>query len=642
MCGIAALFSTQGEISRSSLVEAIASIKHRGPDAQKFWFAPNGRVGLGHARLSIIDLSNGDQPLANETGQIQVVVNGELYGFESIRAKLENQGHRFRTKSDSEIVPHLYERYGTACLQEMRGEFAFVLWDEDNGTLFAARDRFGIKPLYYGWNGNTLVIGSEIKSLFSAGVQAYWDDESNFLHHYRTHSNAQSLFKGVSQVPPGHFLLATSNSIKILPYWDFNYPTEQAQSDIQSPEVYIESLRKKLLESISLRLRADVPVGVYLSGGIDSCAILGMASKLAAKSPTAFSITFDNAAYDEGAIAKESASRVGADFVSIRVTDQDVADHFSDALWHCETLPINPHGVAKYLLSKVVRDAGYKVVLTGEGSDEIFAGYAHHKRDMYVYNSKDQDQNLVRGWLKELEENHKSNPVSGMEMESHLKAPSILNTLGFIPSYLEANLQVGVNFKNFYSKLFLDKFKATDATKLFLNGIDIHGQMTGREPLHQSLYLWSKSILANYLLNILGDRMEMAHSVEGRVPFLDHELVEMVTKIPVQLKIKGNVEKYILREAVKPYISETLYKREKKVFTAPPVLLKVKNPFYNFMQDVLRTEDLKSVPFFDHAKIVELLDKLPNMDLQERRVYNPILMMVLSTTILQKKFKVRF
>src|SRR5262249_40870921 len=279
MCGIVALWSPRQPIDPQALERATQRLHHRGPDGRRHWIAAHRRVGLGHARLSIIDLHTGDQPIANEDGRLHIVVNGEFYDYERVQGELERSGHRLRTRSDSEIALHLYEELGTQCLHRLRGEFAFVLWDEPNQTLVAARDRFGIKPLYYAERDGGLALASEAKALFAAGVPARWSP-AGFVQATTLLVPEQdsSLFDGVRQVPPGHYLLATPGGVRLVRYWDFDYPGAEAGPPRSDAE-YAEAFCHELDEAVRIRLRADVPVGCYLSGGIDSCAVLGLAAR---------------------------------------------------------------------------------------------------------------------------------------------------------------------------------------------------------------------------------------------------------------------------------------------------------------------------------------------------------------------------
>ena len=447
MCGIVALFSRARAVQKAVLQRATRSLHHRGPDGQRHWISHDGRVGLGHARLNIIDLSTGDQPIASEDGRSQIVVNGEFYDYESIRRELERSGHRLRTKSDSEIALHLYQDLGPQCLHRLRGEFAFVLWDEIHKTVCAARDRFGIKPLFYAVHDETLYLASEVKALFAAGVPARWNAESVWHSMGSGGQQSHTLYDGIFQIPPGHYLLADDKDLRLFRYWDFDYPIEGVIARQRSDEDYAEEFRHVLEESVRLRLRADVPVACYLSGGLDSCSVLGLAAKHSADPVHAFTLTFDHADYDEEAQAKEMAARVGAHFRPVPVRHDDLAEHFVDAIAQSESLCANGHGVAKYLLSRAVRDAGFKVVLTGEGSDEILGGYAHFRRDMLLYNNQDQDPATVASLLQELD---RTNPVSrGLLLPYGRTVPleGIKRLLGFVPSWVET-------FSTHMSKMF--------------------------------------------------------------------------------------------------------------------------------------------------------------------------------------------
>jgi asparagine synthase (glutamine-hydrolysing) len=636
MCGIVAVVSARDAIDEDALRRATLRLEHRGPDAQRWWIAPHRRVGLGHARLSIIDLTTGDQPIANEDGRLQIVVNGEFYGYEPIQRELEERGHRLRTRSDSEIALHLYEDVGTECLRRLRGEFAFALWDEASETLFAARDRFGIKPLYWTVHDGGVVIASEAKALFAAGVPARWDAESfHQANSLMTPVQDRSLFAGVRQVPPGHYLLVRRGDVRVVRYWDFDYPSAV---DDGADDEHVEAFRGALDDAVRIRLRADVPVGCYLSGGIDSCAVLGLAARHRRDPIRAFTLTFDRAEYDEAAIAREMAERVGAEFHPIPVRQSDLADHFTDAIWHAETVCINAHGVAKFLLSRAVRAAGYKVVLTGEGSDEILGGYPPFRRDMLLHDNRGQDPAVVRQLLDDL---GAANPVSrGLLLPEGrtLALDGVRDALGFVPSWMEAYASTGFKLQALYAAPFADASADRDASAALLRDIDVAAQLAGRPPVHQALYLWAKTQLPNYVLAMLGDRMEMAHSIEGRVPFLDHHVVELVRALPVAQKIRGITEKWVLREATRSVLTPTVYARHKHPFTSPPVALAPDERLHQLLQDTLRGPVLASLPFYDRTKVVDLLDRLPAMDVAARTAVDPALMVLLSACVLHDRF----
>ena len=639
MCGIAAFFSRRNSVSELALKRATNVLHHRGPDSEGLWFSNDRRVGLGHARLSIIDLTTGDQPIANEDERIRIIVNGEFYDFERQRRELEERGHRFRTRSDSEIALHLYEEFGAHCVQHLRGEFAFVLWDEQSQTLFAARDRFGIKPLYYSLHNGTLYLASEVKALFAAGVPAEWDHEYFYQHATGPSMPDRTLFEGVHQVPPGHCLIATTNAMRLLPYWEFNYPTAVELAVSRRDErSYVEEFAAVFEEAVRLRMRADVPVGCYLSGGLDSCATLGFAARNSSSPIQAFTLTFDQAAYDEGDIAREMAAHAGAKFQPIPIKQADIADHFADALWHSETLFSNGHGVSKFLLSRAVRDAGFKVVYTGEGSDEIFGGYVHFRTDMLKHNSQGQDPAEVARLLEQLEAANRVSVGMLLPPGKTGSLESVERVLGFVPACLKVFAAQGQQRYSLFATDFKTRFTGRDSARLFLDSLDVPGVLQGRDPLNKSLFVWAKSFLPNYILNLLGDRMEMAHSVEGRVPFLDHHVVECVCRAPVSLKIRGITEKYLLREAAKPVNTNTVYRRQKHPFLSPPVTTVPTERFYQLMQDTLRGPQLASLPFYDQKKVVALLDELPRMSETERLGWDPTLMTVLSACVIQERF----
>ena len=639
MCGIAAFFSRKRPLPKDVLRRATTTLQHRGPDGQQHWLSADQRLGLGHARLSIIDLAGGEQPMANEDGKLRIVVNGEFYDFERIRAGLEAEGHRFRTRSDSEIALHLYEDWGVHCVQHLRGEFAFALWDEANQVLFAARDRFGIKPLYYALHEDTLYLASEVKALFAMGVPARWDSEYFYQHAMGPAMPDRSLFEGVYQVPPGHYLIATRNGLRLHRYWEFYYtPAAELAADRRPERAWVEEFTSVFDDAVRLRMRADVPVGCYLSGGIDSCAVLGFAARHSTAPIDAFTLTFDQDAYNEGPIAREMAAKALANFHAIPIKQRDIADNFAEAVFHSETLFANGHGVSKFLLSRAVRDAGFKVVYTGEGSDEIFGGYVHFRTDMLLHNTQGQDPAEVDRLLNELQA---ANAVSrGMllpEGNSSLLG-SVSKVIGFVPGCLQVWAGWGEKRLGLLADDFRSQFQHRDSFRLLLDSIDIPTVLSGRDPLNKSLFLWAKSFLPTYLLNLLGDRMEMAHSIEGRVPFLDHHVVEFLGRVPVSLKIRGLSEKHLLRQAAQPVITDAVYRRQKHPFLSPPATITPTERLHELVQDTLRGPALGAMPFFDQAKVIRLLDSLPGMGHADAVSWDPHLTYLLSACILQERF----
>ncbi|GAA4971208.1 asparagine synthase (glutamine-hydrolyzing) [Pseudonocardia tropica] len=601
MCGLLAMHSLRGALFPDQLARGLARIAHRGPDAQHVQMLESGRVGLGHARLRVIDPLAGDQPLSSADGRLVAVVNGEFYDHDRIRDELAVRGHLLRTRSDSEILLHLYEEHGTGCLSQLRGEFAFILWDGRAGRLFAARDRFGAKPLLHATVGGVLYLASEAKALFEAGVPARWDSEAFFQHSHVFVDQDRTMFGGVRQVPPGHYLLAEGGTTRTVCYWDVDYPRTGDTAGGWDTHGAAEAVRTALETAVRLRLRADVPVGCYLSGGVDSSAVLGMAALHSPGPVEAFTIRLDGDPGGECAVAERTASSAGARFQPVPVDRRMLADHFADAVWHAESILPNENTVAKFLLSRAARAAGCRVVLTGEGADEVFGGYAFVQRDGIRHAGPAREA----VW-------HRTAGELGVPRAGAPELPTarVAELLGFVPSIISSSAQSAVYQRGVMRDEFLAPFARRDAYGEFVGKLDVAGQLAGRETLHQSLYLLYKSMLPNYLLGQLGDRMELAHGVEGRLPFLDHPLVELVRTIPARVLIGGPVEKSLLRDAARPVLPEELRTRRKRVFWSPAGL-QPGDPVHEMLHDVLRGRALDALPFYDRRSVLGLLDAVP-------------------------------
>lgn len=635
MCGVIAKYAPGGQVSAHQLTAAVKALNHRGPDSSGQWISSDAQTGLAHARLSIIGLNNGAQPISSADGQIHIVVNGELYDHERIREELKARGHKFSTESDSEIALHLYREFGVDCLQHLRGEFAIIIWDEGSKRLFAARDRFGIKPLVYAQYNGQLFLASEAKALFAMGVPCAWDEESFFQAANMQYTLPdRTLFAGVRQLEPGKYLLAHESNIQTFTYWDLNYSKSGAVNTVSeaAEREMIEECRHQLSEAVRLRMRADIPVCAHLSGGLDSSAVVALAMQVTNNPVQCFSVSFEEETYDEKEIAGEMAKLAGADFHPVRVSQADLITHLSDAVYFSEGLAVNGHLTAKYILNKEIARSGYKVALTGEGSDEVLAGYAHLRSDLFKSDGREH-------LLADL---HASNKASQGIMLMHgqsLGLKAVKEKLGYIPGFLEAKGSLGHKMCALLSDDLTRRYKNYDAYEHFVDAFDVEGQLAERNHVYQSLYLWTKSALANYILKTLGDGMEMANSVEGRLPFLDHHFFEYIRDLPLSMKINGTTEKYILKEALKPFITKTIYSRQKHPFVAPPVSAFATDAAKTLLNDSLRSQSFASVPFFDQKKVVNLLESLPNLTEGERAALDPVLMMVVSTACIQDRFK---
>jgi asparagine synthase (glutamine-hydrolysing) len=615
MCGIVAVWDERG-VEQEALTRAVAALRHRGPDGQGVWLSPDRRIGLGHARLAIIDPAGSPQPILNESGNVAIVVNGEFYGHDRLRHELQRRGHRFRTGGDSEVALHLYEDHGLAFLDHLRGEFALTLFDARTNTIVAARDRFGIKPLCYLHESNRLLLASEAKALFALGVAARWDaDAVSQVCGMQYPLPDQTLFAGVKQLRPGHVLVADDAGVRTSPYWDMDYPRDGDRHPIKLREAR-ERLRAELDEAVTLRLRCDVPLCFHLSGGLDTSSIVALAGH--SERVSCFTVSFDEPGYDELEQTQQTALALGAELTPIRVTHQDMTDHFADAVWFSEGLAINGHLPAKYLLAREISRHA-KVVLSGEGADEVLAGYAHFKLDLARATG---EQPAAGGTM-----------LAGMHLPEGEPLPleNIRSILGDVPAFLEAKATLGRRMHELLSDDYLRHFSGRDPLAAFASSFDVAGQLSGRHPVDRASYLWSRSALANSILRTLGDGTEMAFGVEGRLPFLDHHLFEFARQLPVALKIHDGVEKHVLREAMRGLLPDEVRRRGKHPFTAPPL-------GEGFMQDTLRGGAVAAVPFFDARKIRAVLDRLPQLPPRERNAWDVALTLAASACLMQQRF----
>lgn len=552
----------------------VAQIHHRGPDGQGFHVdRPNG-LALGHARLSIIDLQGGGQPLYARGKDLILTANGEIYDYKRIRARLMAEGLRFTTKTDTEVALGLYQQRGLEFVEELRGEFAFALYDKREDTLLLVRDRFGIKPLFYHVRDGAVYYGSEVKAVTGhPDVPAKFDHQALLHQLMHTMVPGTSAFEGIRAVKPGHMLIirrrGKSFDITEQRYWDMDFPKEN-ERDLTAPaEEHVNRIRERLVDSVALRLEADVPVGCYLSGGIDSCAILGLATGAQQSPVKAFTIAFDHADYDESAIAKEMAESMGAEQDTIRLTADDLyGDNYVRTVWHSERTFYNTLGVAKWCMSRHVNATGTKVVVTGEGSDELFGGYPSFKRDMYLHGLKDQPEEVVRGLHEAMD---KSNSLfkGAILAEQQAKHNAFEDLCGFTPSWIQPWMATLELARPLLQKDIREELAEYDPVQTIASEIDA-SQISGRHPLDKAQYTWIKTMLEGQILNWGGDRVDMANSMESRPAFLDHHMAEAAKLVPPALRIHGNIEKWVLREAMKGVLPEVLYKREKFAFMAPP------------------------------------------------------------------------
>jgi asparagine synthase (glutamine-hydrolysing) len=635
MCGIFAAMTTNG-LAPERRDAAIKSLYHRGPDGSNTWTSNNGRWVLGHTRLSIIGLDNGEQPMSCPDAAIHSVVNGEFYGYAQIREQLRASGYQFKSDSDSEIALHLYHERGMQVATQLRGEFAVIIADEREQIMIAIRDRFGVKPLYYAAINGNVYFASEIKALLALGVPARWDLEAATGGPGRCHETTE--FADVYSVPQGSYAIAKHGVVRIYRYWDWEIPTAaQMQQDTRSEAEVVEEFRAALLDSVKQRLVADVEVASYLSGGIDSCAVLGLAQQCMDKPIRAFTLTFDNPLYNEAAIAEATAKHVGATYHPIPITGLDIADSYADALWHCETQMFNGHGVAKYLLSREVQKAGIKVVFTGEGADEMLGGYPFFRADALNNNAKLTATEKAAYMDEMFGTNQASRAFVMPDRVNSSEMQAIKRKLGWAPATLNVNMAM----RNAVSPFWSDQLKGEiQQASPLLSGLDrlpLAQRVIGRDHLNQMLYIHSKTLLPNFILNYLGDRMEMAHSIEGRVPFLDHHVAEVAARVPVDMKVKGIREKHVLREAAKDVLLPEVYNRQKHPFITPPTRDK-NDPMLAFYRDTFASQAARDQPIYNIHKANKALDKLFECSDEKRMGIEAGLQRIASVVIMQQKF----
>lgn len=580
MCGIGGIFysNPNNTIDPQLLVNMAAIQHHRGPDGFGYKQITGKGVGFSHARLSIIDLDEerARQPFLSEDESLLLAHNGEFYDYKKLRANLALDGARFDTKSDSELVLHLYPRLGLEdMLVHLRGEFAFALYDKNHDRLMLVRDRFGVKPLYWTEVNGKIVFGSELKVIFAdPDVPRKFNAQGVYHQLMQTIVPGTTAFENIQQVKPGYAVIIERNhgkfTIEEQCYWDMDFPLlEERNAQPEHDEAfYINGVKDKLLEAVQLRLEADVPIACYLSGGIDSCSTLGMSAASQQSPVKAFTIGFDDSDYDETPIAREMAESVGADQDVMMLDANHLYDNFVETLWHTERTIYNTLGVAKLLMSRHVNNAGYKVVVTGEGSDELFAGYPAFRRDMFLHGMDTLSPAERAEWEGMLAEANKLFK-GAMLAENEVSDPALDELVGFTPSCLQPWLASARHVPGLLAPRLREQLKDYQPGNAIADALD-KNMLEGRHPLDKAQYVWIKTMLEGQILTWGGDRVDMANSMEARPPFLDHHLAEFATQVPPSLRIKGRTEKYVLREAMKGVLPTTLYEREKFAFMAPP------------------------------------------------------------------------
>lgn len=612
MCGIAGIVDLAGQQppTENELAAMARQLSHRGPDGQGFYcVAP---AGLAHTRLSIIDLEGGAQPIHNEDQSVWVVFNGEIFNYVELRAELAQQGHRFYTHSDTEVIVHLYEQHGDAFVQFLNGQFAIALWDTRRQRLLLARDRVGIAPLYYSKNANgRLLFASEVKALLPVLGQTprLNADALDQIFTFWATVSPQTLFEGIHELSPGMLLTLDANGETLSRYWDWQFPTSRDGYLQDSEENLCEQLHALLVDATQIRLRADVPVGAYLSGGLDSSVLTALIHHHSQTPLRTFSIGFDSESLDESSYQQLMIDHLGADHSRIQCSNDDVANGFLKTLWHTETAILRTAPTPMRLLSGLVRQQNYKVVLTGEGSDEVFGGYDIFK-----------EAKIRQFWAR--------NPDSAWR-------PRLLQRLypyldlspGRAQSYVQNFFGIGLDnpslpwfahlprwdttakAKQFFSASLRDQLRSTAVDRLQASLPEAIGRW---HPFARGQYVEAKMLMGSYLLTSQGDRMLMANSVEGRFPFLDHRVIEFANQLPPSLKMKGLNEKYLLKKTMAKYLPDAIVNRHKQPYRAPdaPAFFPgAGGQTPAFVDDLLSEDKLTRYGYFDAKKVGMLIKK---------------------------------
>jgi len=598
MCGICGLVSSDPDqpIHPEMLARMTAILHHRGPDSEGFYI--KGGIGIGVHRLSIIDVGGGKQPISNEDGGIHVVCNGEIYNYVELRHRLLAAGHSFRTDSDVEVIVHLYEEHDTGFLHHLRGMFALALWDNRRHLLILARDRLGIKPLHYADGTNGLSFASEIKSILASGnidpqldVQALRD-----LFTFGFVLTPKTLITGIRRLPPGHYLTYEQGRLSIHKYWDMTFPQQDHYDLHMSSHDWAEALLEKLTESVRIHLRSDVPVGAWLSAGIDSSAVAVLMHQITNQKIHCFTLGFDNPHFDELVSQKTLDDWLPSSFISHRaICKNRDFQLFPKALWHCEDPFTAGVEIPRLILSEL-SSRKVKVVLTGEGSDEVFGGYSYYRADKFL-----RPLSNLPLWLRQI--------MTSM--------PFISRRWPGASQILLAPQKIGLSRYSriigppqtiaFQEKLFSVDLKERLRREQSEDGPAVPEHFSNWHPLVQLQYYDIKVRLPDCIVHHL-DRASMAHSLEARVPFLDHELVEFCARIPPSLKMKGMQEKYILRQSMQKLLPPDILRRKKRALSAP-VQQWFREDLPDFAQDVLSRKCLGENGYFNPEYVMQMLQE---------------------------------
>jgi len=633
MCGIAGVINGAEPAFRRKLVERMLDrIFYRGPDESGIYHSR--RATIGNVRLSILDLAGGQQPISDASGRFWIVFNGEIFNYVELKADLVKQGFTFRTTSDTEVLVQLYAVYGKACLSMLNGQFAFAIWDNREEVLFMARDRVGIRPLFYHFAEGEFTFASEIKSIFeNPAVQRSISKEGLLqMMTYWTTITPATVFEGIEEVPPGHYLELSKRGLTVQKCWELSFARQEPSRNVHD---YLEEFDELFTNAIRIRLRADVEVAAYLSGGLDSAATVAYIRQVEPSVLNTFSITFGDKDFDESGYQQEAVKYFNTNHRSINCTSQDIAENFHKVVWHSEIPMIRTAPTPMMLLSGLVREHGIKVVITGEGADEMLAGYNIFKESevrrfwarepksairpllltkLYPYlpQMKNASPNMLKMFFGyRLEDT--DNPLY-----SHLLR---WNNSGHITKYLSESFHTGLNGYD----------PKQEVHRILPGGFSTWGS------LEQAQWLESTVFMSGYLLSTQGDRMGMANSIEGRYPFLDYRVIEFLARVPSQLKLKGLQEKYLLKKLVQDKIPDSILRRSKQAYRAPIASIFFSDDLPEYIRYMVSDAYLERTGLFNPKLVGGLLNKFRNTQ-QATETENMAIATVMSAQILYSQF----
>lgn len=615
MCSIAGIVSRNSTpVSTGALESMIATIGHRGPDGMGIHTEP--QFGLAHARLSIIDLTCGTQPMTNRDRSLWITFNGEIFNYLELREALVEKGHLFSTRSDTEVILHTYEEYGDDCVRHFNGQWAFAVWDTRRQRLLLSRDRLGVRPLFYALTPETLLFASEIKALFAhPGITAQLDPRAlDQLFTFLNILPPRTIFKDVYELSPGHSMTLHLGRLDTHPHWKLDLSAvPRSRHDRRSEEDYAEELLALLTDATRLRLRSDVPVAAYLSGGLDSSVITALMTALASAPPKTFSVAFEDQEFDESPFQREVARFIGSEHHELRCSYRDIGEVFPEVVWHAEKPLLWTAPGPLYLLSRSVRRSGLKVVLTGEGSDEILGGYDIFKETKIRRFCAAQPESRLRPLLL----------TKAYPYLHHQQAQSL--------GYLGAVLQV--NSWPLSDPLFshLPRWHVLSPVKPLLFSRLVRAELSNYDPLAdlsarlpasfadwdwlaQAQYLEAMHNLSGYLLSSQGDRVAMAHGVEGRFPFLDYRVVEFAATVPSHMKLRVLNEKRVLKRATRHLVPARITDRRKQPYRAPLARSffseRSQLPLHDYVHDLLRPDRVIRDGVFEPSAVQKLAEKV--------------------------------